>query len=70
MMHTIAAKAVAFGEALKPEFSEYGHIEWLKMRGHWPGHWKTAGLRIVSGGTDNHLMLVDLTSIGHHRQGS
>ena len=63
MMHTIAAKAVAFGEALKPEFSEYGHrvVENARTLAR---SLEDGGLRIVSGGTDNHLMLVDLTSIG------
>ena len=63
MMHTIAAKAVAFGEALKPEFSEYGNrvVENARTLAR---SLEDGGLRIVSGGTDNHLMLVDLTSIG------
>jgi glycine hydroxymethyltransferase len=59
LMHVIAAKAVAFGEALRPEFRAYAHqvvenaralAETLKAR----------GLDIVTGGTDSHLMLVDL----------
>ncbi len=63
LMHVIAAKAVAFGEALKPEFSEYiGRVvdsarvlaEVIRER----------GCDIVSGGTDNHLMLVDLRPKG------
>lgn len=63
LMHVIAAKAVAFGEALKPEFKEYsGRIvtnakalaEALNER----------GFRLVSGGTDNHLMLVDVRNVG------
>ncbi len=59
LMHTIAAKAVCFGEALKPEFKEYGKqvvknckalADGLVKRGH----------KLVSGGTDNHVMLLDL----------
>ena len=59
LMHTIAAKAVCFGEALKPEFKEYGKqvvknckalADGLVNRGH----------KLVSGGTDNHVMLLDL----------
>ena len=62
MMHTIAAKAVAFGEALKPEFSDYGHkvVENARALAR---SLEDGGLRIVSGGTDNHLILVDLTSM-------
>lgn len=60
LMHTIAAKAVCFGEALKPEFKAYGEqivknckalADGLKSRGH----------KLVSGGTDNHVMLLDLS---------
>ena len=63
LMHIIAAKAVAFGEALTPEFTEYQKkiaanaqvlAEELKAR----------GLNLVSGGTDNHLMLLDLRGTG------
>lgn len=63
LMHVIAAKAVAFGEALKPEFKTYAAqivtnakalAETLESR----------GLRIVSGGTESHVMLVDLRSKG------
>ena len=59
LMHTIAAKAVCFGEALKPEFKAYGQqivknckalADGLLKRGH----------KLVSGGTDNHVMLLDL----------
>jgi glycine hydroxymethyltransferase len=62
LMHTITAKAVAFGEALKPEFKDYQQqivnnaralAESLQSRGY----------RLVSGGTDNHLMLVDLRDV-------
>ncbi len=63
LMHTIAAKAVCFGEALKPEFAEYGRrvVENARTLAK---ALEDGGLRIVSGGTDNHLMLVDLTPAG------
>jgi glycine hydroxymethyltransferase len=63
LMHVIAAKAVMFGEALKPEFKDYAHkvvenskalAEALATKGH----------RIVSGGTDNHLFVTDLSPKG------
>ncbi|MGN0574970.1 MAG: serine hydroxymethyltransferase [Ruminococcus sp.] len=59
LMHTIAAKAVCFGEALKPEFKEYQTriVENAKVLAE--GLVKR-GFNLVSGGTDNHLMLVDL----------
>ncbi|MBF0627725.1 MAG: serine hydroxymethyltransferase [Magnetococcales bacterium] len=61
LMHVIAAKAVAFGEALRPEFKSY--IQAVRANAHVLAETLVAGgLRIVSGGTDNHLMLVDLTS--------
>ena len=63
MMHTIAAKAVSFGEALKPEFAQYGHRIVQNAR-TLAQALEESGLRIVSGGTDNHLMLVDLTPMG------
>jgi glycine hydroxymethyltransferase len=61
--HVIAGKAVAFGEALKPEFKTYSGqvIENAKAMA---AQLQSRGLKIVSGGTDNHLMLVDLQSIG------
>ncbi|ACG74060.1 Glycine hydroxymethyltransferase [Anaeromyxobacter sp. K] len=57
--HVIAAKAVAFGEALRPEFKAYQRriVENAQVLAE---GLKSAGLRLVSGGTDNHLMLVDL----------
>jgi len=62
-MHSIAAKAVCFGEALRPEFGEYqrrivenARVLAEELQGH--------GLRIVSGGTDNHLLLVDVGAKG------
>jgi glycine hydroxymethyltransferase len=61
LMHIIAAKAVALGEALSPEFKEYqGRI--LENAQALAGALVDRGFRLVSGGTDNHLMLVDLTS--------
>jgi len=63
LMHVIAAKAVAFGEALRPEFKEYsGRI--VTNAHALAGHLEQGGLRLVSGGTDNHLMLVDVTPLG------
>ncbi len=60
LMHIIAGKAVAFGEALKPEFKEY--IDHVVENAARMGQGMTdGGLRLVSGGTDNHLCLVDLT---------
>ncbi len=63
LMHVIAAKAVAFGEALKPEFRAYGRqvIENAKALAD---SLAARGLAIVSGGTDSHLMLVDLRPKG------
>ena len=59
LMHTIAAKAVAFGEALRPDFKVYARniVENARALAE---TLRTAGFDIVSGGTDNHLMLVDL----------
>ncbi|HSN49721.1 MAG TPA: serine hydroxymethyltransferase, partial [Bacteroidales bacterium] len=63
LMHTIAAKAVCFGEAMRPEFKEYidqvivnAQVLAEELKGY--------GFRIVSGGTDNHLMLIDLANKG------
>jgi glycine hydroxymethyltransferase len=57
--HIIAAKAVAFGEAMKPEFTTY--IDQVVVNAQRMGEAMVeTGLRLVSGGTDNHLMLVDL----------
>ncbi len=61
LMHVIAAKAVAFKEALSPEFKQYGRQVRANAR-RLAETLVAGGLRIVSGGTDNHLMLVDLTS--------
>ncbi|WP_409969002.1 serine hydroxymethyltransferase [Bengtsoniella intestinalis] len=59
LMHIIAAKAVCFGEALKPEFKAYGHQTVLNAKVLADALVKE-GFRLVSGGTDNHLMLVDV----------
>ncbi|WP_010279033.1 serine hydroxymethyltransferase [Paenibacillus senegalensis] len=62
LMHVIAAKAVSFGEALKPEFADYCRnvVDNAKVLAQ---ELMNQGLEVVSGGTDNHLMLVDLRSI-------
>ncbi len=63
LMHIIAAKAVAFREALSPEFKAYqGQI--VKNAAALAAALETEGFRLVSGGTDNHLMLVDLRGRG------
>ena len=59
LMHTIAAKAVCFGEALKPEFKDYQQRIVKNAKALADGLLKR-GFNLVSGGTDNHLMLVDL----------
>ncbi|MCD8219546.1 MAG: serine hydroxymethyltransferase [Ruminococcus sp.] len=59
LMHVIAAKAVCFGEALKPEFKTYGETVVVNAKALANGLLER-GFRLVSGGTDNHLMLVDL----------
>lgn len=59
LMHIIAAKAVSFGEALRPDFKEYQQRV-LDNAKTLAATLQAEGLRIVSGGTDNHLMLVDL----------
>jgi glycine hydroxymethyltransferase len=61
LVHVIAAKAVAFGEALQPEFKAYAAQIVANARALAESLGEQ-GLRIVSGGTDNHLMLVDLTA--------
>ena len=63
MMHVIAGKAVAFAEALQPEFRTYQQqiVENAKVLAR---QLEAGGLRVVSGGTDTHLMLVDLSPIG------
>jgi len=63
LMHIIAAKAVAFKEALEPAFKEYQH-QILKNAQAMAETLTEGGLRLVSGGTDNHLILIDLTDKG------
>jgi glycine hydroxymethyltransferase len=59
LMHAIAAKAVCFGEALKPEFKDYARQVVANAKAM-ASRLTQRGLRLVSGGTDNHLMLIDL----------
>ncbi|MBO9504975.1 serine hydroxymethyltransferase [Qipengyuania flava] len=61
LMHVVAAKAVAFGEALRPDFKDYAQSVVENARALAEGI-EANGLRVVSGGTDNHSMLVDLTA--------
>jgi glycine hydroxymethyltransferase len=63
LMHIIAAKAICFGEALRPEFKEYAQqiIDNAKTLAD---VLLAGGLKLVSGGTDNHLLLVDVTPLG------
>lgn len=58
-MHVIAAKAVAFGEALRPEFRTYQKQLQVNAK-HMADEFKNRGYNLVSDGTDNHLILVDL----------
>ena len=60
LMHVIAGKAVAFGEALKPEFVEY-QKQVIKNANAMAKKFNELGIKLVSGGTDNHLMLLDLS---------
>lgn len=62
LMHVIAAKAMAFGEALKPEFKEYQQ-EVIVNANALAEELIALGFRVVSGGTDNHLILVDVKSL-------
>ena len=62
LMHTIAAKAVCFGEALKPEFKAYAK-QIIKNAAALAEVLLEEGFKLTSGGTDNHLMLVDLTGM-------
>ncbi len=61
--HVIAGKAVAFGEALKPEFKKY-QKQVVANAKVLADELKSKGIRLVSGGTDNHLVLLDLTDLG------
>ena len=69
LMHIIASKAVAFGEALQPGFAAYQQRV-LDNAQVLAGTLQAEGLRIVSGGTDNHLMLVDLSVLGADAHGN
>lgn len=62
-MHVIAAKAVAFKEALSPEFKEY-QKQIVKNAAAMAKRFLENGIKLVSGGTDNHLMLIDLRGNG------
>jgi glycine hydroxymethyltransferase len=66
--HVVAAKAVAFHEAAQPEFAGYAQ-QIVANAGALAEGLATAGLRLVSGGTDNHLMLVDLRSLDEDLSG-
>lgn len=61
LMHIVAAKAVAFGEALHPRFKDYG-VQVIKNAVALGKALQDAGFNLVSGGTDNHLLLVDLNN--------
>lgn len=61
-MHTIAAKAVCFGEALRPDFKEYQQ-QVINNAQALAKALIEEGFNLVSGGTDNHLMLVDLQNM-------
>ncbi len=63
LMHMIAAKAVAFDEALQPEFATYQR-QVVENAGVMAEEFSRAGLRLVAGGTDTHLMLVDVSVKG------
>ena len=63
LMHIIAAKAVCFNEALTPGFKEYQH-RIINNAQALADSLKSEGLKLVSGGTDNHLILIDLTGTG------
>ena len=64
LMHIIAAKAVALGEALKPEFKTYQQ-QVVKNSAALAGGLMKRGMKLVSGGTDNHLSLIDLRDMGN-----
>ena len=63
LMHIIAAKAVSFKEALSPEFKEYAQ-QIINNAKALAEHLTEEGFRIVSGGTDNHLLLLDVSELG------
>ena len=61
--HIIAAKAVCLGEAMQPSFREYGK-QIVKNAKAMAAQFSALGVNMVSGGTDNHLMLIDLQNLG------
>lgn len=63
LMHVIAAKAAAFKEALEPSFKDYA-VQIKKNAKAFAASLTAEGIRLVSGGTDNHLLLLDVTSLG------
>ena len=63
LMHVVAGKAIAFAEALKPEFKDYAEQVIANAR-VLAQSLASGGVKLVSGGTDNHLMLVDVTPLG------
>ncbi len=63
LMHIIAGKAVCFGEALRPEFKQYAQ-QIITNAKALAETLLAGGLKLVSGGTDNHLLLVDVTPMG------
>jgi glycine hydroxymethyltransferase len=63
LMHVVAGKAICFGEALKPEFKRYGQAI-LDNAKALAEALMAGGVRLVSGGTENHLMLLDVTTLG------
>ena len=63
LMHVVAAKAICFGEALKPEFKEYGKNVISNCKAL-ENALAAQGINMVSGGSDNHLLLLDLRSLG------
>lgn len=68
LMHMIAGKAVGFGEALRPDFKRYQQ-QVLDNAQVLAGALQSEGLRLISGGTDNHLMLVDVGALGRDGEG-
>jgi glycine hydroxymethyltransferase len=63
LMHVVAGKAVCFGEALRPDFKQYARLI-ISNAKTLADALTSAGVRLVSGGTDNHLMLLDVTTLG------
>ncbi len=63
LMHIVAAKAICFGEALRPDFRDYAQLV-IDNAHTLADLLSSGGMRLISGGTDNHLMLVDVTTLG------